>query len=341
MDTLTHTVLGATVAHLVAGRRLSRPAILLGALAANAPDLDVFLRFSDPVLTHQLHRHFTHALLMIPVLAALATAPFLLFAQPRAHARWLYLTALLACATHTLLDACTSYGTLLLWPFTTTRISWDLVAVVDPLITLPLLVAAILAVRGHTARVSALALAWVACYLGLAGWQHHRAGVAQQTLAASRGHVPAAARVIPTLGNIILWRSIYQQDHHIQCDAIRLLPATQTRFRPGADVPLVTAADLASAGATPADLDAFRRFAWFADSYVAYAPARPDVLADMRYSLKADAFVPAWGIRLSHSQTPATWIDLATPTSKRNVRTLWRDIFSGKDYQSLSAPGKH
>ena len=285
-------------------------------------------------------RHFTHALIMIPVLAALATAPFLFSRGFRAHTRWLFLTAFLACATHTLLDACTSYGTLMFWPFATTRTSWDLVAVIDPLVTLPLLVAAILALRGRRARGSALALACVAGYLGLAALQHHRALFAQQTLAASRGHAPVAARVIPTIGNIVLWRSVYQQDHQIQCDAIRILPATAPRVRVGASLPLATASDLASAGATPADPDAFRRFARFADSYVAYAPARPDVLADMRYSLKADAFLPAWGIRLPHTNAPATWVDLAAATSKRSIRTIWRDIFSGKDYQPLSTMAK-
>ncbi|MGA2499996.1 MAG: metal-dependent hydrolase [Tepidisphaeraceae bacterium] len=195
MDTLAHAFLGATVGHLVGGDRLGRPAILLGVSAANAPDLDVFFHFSDPVLTHQLHRHCTHALIMIPVLAALATAPFLVSRRLRVQAYWLFITALLACATHTLLDACTSYGTLLFWPFVSTRISWDFVAVIDPLITLPLLIATVLAFRGRGARVSVWALACVVCYTGLAAWQHHRAEVTQQAIAASRGHTPTATRV--------------------------------------------------------------------------------------------------------------------------------------------------
>jgi inner membrane protein len=344
VDTLTHTFLGAAVGHLVAGRRLGRWGLLLGAVAGNLPDADIFIRLSDPLLTHELHRHFTHSLVMVPVLAALAAAPFLLSRHFRPHWRLVLGTALAACATHTVLDACTSFGTLMLWPFSRARISWDFVSVSDPLVTLPLVIAFIFALRPRsgprtTARITAVALLWVVGYLGLGAWQHHRAAEAQRELAASRGHTVVAARVMPTFGNILLWRSIYQHDHRLQCDALRLLHGAAPRVRVGSDVALVTAGDLAAAGASAADLDAFARFAWFADGYIAYAPARPDVLADMRYSLRTDGFDPVWGIKLSGTPGLPAWVDLATGTPRRSVQTAWRDLFTGQGYVALGAAG--
>ena len=42
-------------------------------------------------------------------------------------------------ATHGLLDACTSYGTQLFWPFSDERVAWNNSSIVDPLFTLPIL----------------------------------------------------------------------------------------------------------------------------------------------------------------------------------------------------------
>ncbi|MDB2316436.1 metal-dependent hydrolase, partial [Luminiphilus sp.] len=43
------------------------------------------------------------------------------------HLRYqqVWLVALVGYATHGLLDACTTYGTMLLWPFSDARIAWS------------------------------------------------------------------------------------------------------------------------------------------------------------------------------------------------------------------------
>ncbi|XOT98672.1 metal-dependent hydrolase, partial [Alcaligenes pakistanensis] len=43
--------------------------------------------------------------------------------------------------THPLLDAFTSYGTQLLWPLAATPATWSSIFIIDPLYTLPLLIA--------------------------------------------------------------------------------------------------------------------------------------------------------------------------------------------------------
>ena len=56
---------------------LSRPsylrlALLVGGLAGGAPNLDFLIRFeTDPLLSLQYHRHFTHLLLFAPILGVL------------------------------------------------------------------------------------------------------------------------------------------------------------------------------------------------------------------------------------------------------------------------------
>ena len=55
-----------------------------------------------------------------------------------------YFICLMGYASHGFLDAMTSYGTQLLWPFTNTRVSWDLISIIDPIFTSMLILGLIL-----------------------------------------------------------------------------------------------------------------------------------------------------------------------------------------------------
>jgi len=56
--------------------------------------------------------------------------------------------------THTLLDCFTTYGTMLLWPFSDARISWDGVNVIDPFYTVPLMICLLIAMNYHRSSLT-------------------------------------------------------------------------------------------------------------------------------------------------------------------------------------------
>ena len=64
---------------------------------------------------------------------------------------WLY--AALGFATHGLLDACTTYGTQLLWPFSDARIAWNVISIIDPLFTVPILLLVVFAAARRWRRI--------------------------------------------------------------------------------------------------------------------------------------------------------------------------------------------
>ena len=114
-----------------------------GALAGLAPDADILIgSTTDPLLAIEHHRGFTHALIFVPAGAALVAALWLLGTEWRERGRWLALWAAagISYLSHVLLDAATSYGTRLFWPFSDERAGWDWIAIVDPAFTVPLLV---------------------------------------------------------------------------------------------------------------------------------------------------------------------------------------------------------
>src|SRR5450631_3083593 len=72
MDSITHIVLGAVIGESIAGRKLGKKAMLLGALAQSLPDIDFLASFwmdtSHDVLAH---RGFTHSFLFVALAAPL------------------------------------------------------------------------------------------------------------------------------------------------------------------------------------------------------------------------------------------------------------------------------
>ena len=156
MDPLTQGLLGAVAAQAVlcGDRSLPRaerrtPVTLAGLAGGLLPDADVALQpLADPALPWELHRHFTHGIVMAPVMGALAALALLLL-RPRWRPRWRLVlgAAVLGALTHAPLDLCTSYGTKILWPFSLADLTLDLFPIVDPLFTLVLLVGVVWAWR--------------------------------------------------------------------------------------------------------------------------------------------------------------------------------------------------
>jgi len=136
------------------------------------PDLDVLVRFSDPVASFTYHRSFSHSLIVLALLTPLMV--WLIRKIHPADARhrlgW-YGLVYLAFATHVLLDSFTIYGTQIFWPLYTVPMTWGSVFIIDPLYTLPLIlgVAAAALLRNNPGlgyRINAAMLALSTLYLG-------------------------------------------------------------------------------------------------------------------------------------------------------------------------------
>ena len=147
MDPISQGSLGAVVAQSGSNPAKIKAATLLGCFGGLAPDLDVFI-FSptDPLLFLEFHRQFTHSLVFIPIGALLVATVLHRLLGKGLRFRESYLFCLLGYATHGLLDTCTTYGTQLLWPFTSERFAWNNVSIIDPLFTLPILALVIVGV---------------------------------------------------------------------------------------------------------------------------------------------------------------------------------------------------
>jgi inner membrane protein len=215
LDSLTQIVLGAGVGVAVLGRRLGpRKAAVVGGVLGTLPDLDVFYPFADPVDAFVWHRSATHSLVMHTLATPILGEGLRLLFKPLRQARWHAWAAVFLClTTHALLDAMTVYGTRIFWPLWLEPVGLGSIFIIDPLYTLPLLVAFVwaLCLPRWTARFRTGLIVAFILSTGYLGWSvlaqrlvEQRAG---ETLAAA-GIEPERLMATPMPFNTLLWRAI-------------------------------------------------------------------------------------------------------------------------------------
>ena len=235
MDPITHAASGAVA--MLALRRRPPYAVLAGALAAAAPDIDILFG-NDPLTTLLLHRGITHALPAVPVFAlllALAALPLLrsgssdrIYLSSSSPGRWSFPAVWLCMACmlllHIWLDCVTTYGTLIFLPFSAERVRLNGVFIIDFLLTLPLLWT-IWRCRASRRRnyqdkrsalaAARLALLWVFVYplLGVGLNALHTSHVTEALRAdtARRDAVLEDVVVLPDAFAPLFWRVIWQE----------------------------------------------------------------------------------------------------------------------------------
>ena len=314
MDPVTQGTLGASLPQSVAKPQRMGLAMLCGILGGMAPDLDVLISSrTDPLLFLEYHRQFTHSLIFIPFGALLvAGAIWLVFGRTRS---WpfgqIYLYCFLGYATHGLLDACTTYGTLLLWPFSDARIAWNNVSIIDPLFTVPLLIGVVVARWKRSPWPARIVFAWAVTYLGLGVVGRGMAAEEGMRLAESRGHAPEFVDAKPSFANLLVWKTIYREGDQYFVDAIRI-GRKPVVFEGESIEALDLARDFPWLDRDSMQGRDVERFRWFSAGYLAADPESPDRIIDLRYSLLPNEIKPLWGIQLYRSEQNSRHVDYVT-----------------------------
>ena len=329
MDPISQGTVGAAFAQAAANKTNIAKISIVGFLAGLAPDLDVLIRSStDPVLFLEYHRQFTHSLIFIPFGALIVAAFIFPLVRKSLSFRTTYVASFLGYATHGLLDACTSYGTLLFWPFSNERITWNNISIVDPLLTIPALIFLAMAIKTSRRRFRFLAVGWIIFYLMLGFVQYERALSSAIKLAQSRGHNAERMTLKPSFGNLILWKSIYQHGDRFYVDAIRAgrmltwcRGETIQKFDYQYHLP-----DLERNSQQSEDIERFR---WFSQDYLGFE-GDENLVTDVRYSMIPNQIAPMWGLvidnRRGTNEHAAWW---ASRSLDDESLTLFKEMLLG------------
>ncbi|MCK4866339.1 MAG: metal-dependent hydrolase [Gammaproteobacteria bacterium] len=304
MDILTQGLLGGVLAQSVAKKEETKLATLIGVISGLLADADIFIySANDPLLNIELHRHFTHSLFFIPFGAAIAMALLWPFLKNHLPAGRIYLYSLLGYSMSGLLDACTSYGTHLLWPFSNERIAFNVISIIDPVFTISLLITLLYSLRVKRQRIAHIGLLLAAGYMLLGFVQLQRATNLTENLISSRGHQATQTMVKPTLGNLVLWRSVYVHQDRIYVDAIRVGLFAKNKIFEGESVDKLSVEkhfpDIEQTSVLYNDI---QRFTIFSDNFVAIDPTQKNVIGDIRYSMLPTTTTPLWGIVINRDK---------------------------------------
>lgn len=164
MDTISTAVGGALLAKALPQDKRGPLGVWTVTLAALVPDADVLADFfvNDPLSDLTVHRGFTHSLLGVALMAPLLALALRLVGKDRNYRRLLGL-ATLGFAWHLFTDLATSWGTMVLSPFSRQRVVWDLLFIVDFVFTSFLLLPQVTAwiYRGADGALRRGVLAWL------------------------------------------------------------------------------------------------------------------------------------------------------------------------------------
>ena len=179
-------------------------------LASNLPDIDIVLEARSDAAYILFHRGLTHSLVGL-VLLPVALAAGLYWAYGgRTRFGWLALVSAAGVAMHLLYDLVTSWGTMLLYPFSSERFALDWLFIVD-LVTWALPVGVLVVCRRRPERGRVAVMVWLVALLvyGASAAAIHREAVwtvAESERGSGRGIAEAVA--FPRLGAPWRWSGV-------------------------------------------------------------------------------------------------------------------------------------
>ena len=295
MDSLSQIVLGGALAAAIAPAAHRRAALLAGAALGTLPDLDgipLALLFDDPVMRMTWHRSISHSLFVLPFVAALIWWLYKrrggrVAASPL---RWFFAMQA-ALITHPLLDAFTVYGTQLWWPLTPPPTMWSSVFIIDPLYTLWLSIACVIAWRARERPVAQRALVaglvLSTAYLGWSLAAKARVDRAADEALAAIGLQDAPRFSVPMPFNTLLWRVVAMTpDGYVEGERSLVADRGAMRF-------VARPSDVAALGEV-ADYEAVARLRWFnhgfmkAQEHGSRLHGAHLVVSDLRMGLEPD-----------------------------------------------------
>ena len=304
MDPFTQGIVGVTASQSISQKKHFKIASIIGLLAGLAPDIDIFIKSNnDPLLFLEYHRHFTHSLFFIPF-GSLACAYVFYHIFTKHYDlsfRYTYIYSFIGYATHGIIDAFTSYGTQLYWPFSNERVAWNTISVIDPIFTIPIAVFVLVALTTKKKLFTYTALFWIVSYQSIAYHQKYRAETIMSDFAQREYKHVQNVVAKPSFGNIIVWKVIHTTKDKYHVNAVRL--GLDTKIIPGESInKLDINNDFKWLDVNSQQGRDLERFRWFSNNYLGIDKVNRNIIYDVRFSSLPNEVEGLWGIKLDKNK---------------------------------------
>ena len=238
MDTLTHALSGALLARATAAkdappRSLPRR-IAAGFLACAAPDLDFVTGWFGPVAYLENHRGVTHSLVLLPFWALAVSWLLAKILRDPGGWRALYGVTAMAIAAHIAADLITSYGTMVLAPFSDWRAGIGTTFIIDLWFSGIIVAGLIFSVVFRKQKLPAVvSLAVLVGYVGFQYLQRERALEFAQQYATQKGLAGARISAQPRPVTPFNWTVFVSDEQAHRFAHVNLVRTEPIRYAPG------------------------------------------------------------------------------------------------------------
>jgi inner membrane protein len=230
VDTLTHALSGALLARATAPAKADETTLplgrrmLIGFLAAAAPDLDFVFGYLGPIEYLYNHRGITHSLILLPLWAfLLAKLCALIWRRDRPWKAYFGMLAM-GIALHIAGDWITSYGIMLLAPVSDVRFGIDVTFIIDLWFSGIIVAGLVAAAIWRKTPLPAIAgLAALCGYVAFQGYQQQRAIEWGEAYAASAGLPQAAVTAQPRPVSPFNWMVIVRSGEQVRYSFVNLV----------------------------------------------------------------------------------------------------------------------
>lgn len=231
MDTTTHALTGYVIAKAGLNKGTGRWGTIAAVAAAIFPDIDLVLRIFGTEFSLKFHRSLTNSVFLIIPLSFLFALLLVRISKIKKFWNFFVIWAVVM-SVHIFLDLATSYGTMILSPFSGYRYNLDWIFLIDlylvGIFLLPLIASYCWKRKGKTlVRVSFI---MATLYIGLCAYNHSRALVLARDFAREKGLKPIAIASLPQPLSPFNWANYVLTDDTIYQGFVNLI-ASKDRSR--------------------------------------------------------------------------------------------------------------
>ena len=224
MDTATHALTGYVMARAGLNRGLGKWGDRAAVAAAIFPDLDLLSNLFGTEAALRFHRSLTNSIfLLVPF--SLFFAWILCRISGIRKFRSFFGLWLGVVSVHTFQDLITSYGTMILSPFSDRRFALDWVFILDPYLASTLLIPLIISYfwRGKALTLAKFSLGMAFLYIGFCSYNHSRALSLTGDFAREKGLRPLATAALPQPFSPFCWENYILTGQKIYCGWVNLI----------------------------------------------------------------------------------------------------------------------
>ena len=148
---------------------------------------------------------------------------------------------------------------------------------------------------------------YILIYLTFGAIQENRAEFVGKSIANLRGHEIKDLTAKPSLGNLFLWKTIYEDSGFYYVDAVRLFAMSE--YCQGAKIKkLDILNDFSELDKKSQQYKDIKRFNWFSQGYLGKG-IDENIITDVRYSAVPNEVDGLWGIRINLNKPDSAHID--------------------------------